>query len=278
MSSNKFLDAHNFIQLNDGKCHYRIDGPSDGQLLLLIHGATVPLWEFDRIVPFLNQAGFRTIRLDLFGHGYSERPDKPHDFNLFVKQIFEFLACLNFHEKIYLLGHSMGAVIAAKLLLNQPERFHSLIMVAPVVNFFANQKSAALLKLPVLGEWMVKRYVVPMLRRRRAKRYQNIQGGRLVKLFYEQVSLPHFGRSLLYIMRGDTLTDQRDLYSQLNKQDKPILVLHACEDQVVTAKQIETIRKLTSRAEIKELESMAHAMLLTHPEVTAPYIIEFLSR
>lgn len=63
-----------YARLSDGRCHYRIDASSTGRPLLLIHGATMGCWQFDRVVPHLAAAGLRAIRLDLYGHGYSDRP------------------------------------------------------------------------------------------------------------------------------------------------------------------------------------------------------------
>ena len=55
-------ESDDFVKLSDGLCHYRIDGASDAAVtLLLIHGATVAAWEFDRIEPYLTEAGFRTV-------------------------------------------------------------------------------------------------------------------------------------------------------------------------------------------------------------------------
>ncbi|MEQ8660979.1 MAG: alpha/beta hydrolase, partial [Gammaproteobacteria bacterium] len=54
-----------FAALSDGHCHYADEGPRDGRVVLLIHGATVPGWEFDRLVPYLHAAGLRTLRADL---------------------------------------------------------------------------------------------------------------------------------------------------------------------------------------------------------------------
>ena len=87
-------DASDFLPLSDGLCHYRVDGPCDGPVVLLIHGATVPAWEFDRLAPFLTSAGYRAIRADLFGHGYSDRPRVKYGLDLFVRQLSELLDSL----------------------------------------------------------------------------------------------------------------------------------------------------------------------------------------
>jgi len=75
------------MSLSDGVCHYPVDGPSYGPAVLLIHGATVPAWELDRLVPFLTGAGYRTSRADLLGHGYSDRPRLKYELALFVRQL-----------------------------------------------------------------------------------------------------------------------------------------------------------------------------------------------
>ena len=111
-----------YATLSDGVCHYRVDGPASGKPLLLIHGATVPAWQFDRVVPFFNQAGLRTVRFDLFGHGYSERPATAHNLALYLRQALELIEFLNIKEEFHLLGHSLGSAIAAKLLLSRPDR------------------------------------------------------------------------------------------------------------------------------------------------------------
>jgi hypothetical protein len=71
----------------------------------LIHGATMPSWQFDRVVPYLAEAGFRTIRLDLYGHGYSDRPTISHDYDLFGRQVSELLERLDLPHEIDLLDY-----------------------------------------------------------------------------------------------------------------------------------------------------------------------------
>ncbi len=279
--SNKLPNTYQFAQLTDGRCHYRIDGLLTDRIILLIHGATVPAWQFDRIVPYLTGAGFCTIRLDLFGHGYSDRPSIAHNYDLFTRQIFELLSVLGLQakdqqQKIDLFGHSLGSVIAAKLLLAAPDRFGSLIMAAPILDFFANEKSARLLKIPLLGELLVNSYVIPMLIRRRTYRYRNIEDGRFVGMFKDQFKLPGFGRSLLSLMRNGALANQRDSYTSINKLKNPVLFLRGSDDQIVTSTQMLSVEKFTPRAESQELEGLSHAMILTHPEKVSPHIVRFL--
>ena len=82
-----------------GLTHVIEEGQDDQPAMLLVHGATVPAWEFDRLIPHLRAAGWRTIRFDLFGHGLSDRPAVRYDFSFFLEQALEVLDGINPHRK-----------------------------------------------------------------------------------------------------------------------------------------------------------------------------------
>ena len=265
-----------FLALADGRSHYRIDGPPGAAVVLLLHGATVPAWEFDRIVPHLTGAGFRTLRLDLYGHGLSDRPRLEYGHGLFVRQVTQFLAKLGIDEPVHVLGHSLGAAIAARVACLQPHRFSRLILAAPLLDFTVHRPAVRVLHLPLLGEILMRLYVEPMLIRRRTQRYRDIEDGRFVGLFMEQLRKPGFGRALLSLIRSGGLADQRACYEALGATDHPVLVLRGVGDDIVTPDQIATIRTLVPRAGYVEIGGTAHAFLMTHPERVAPAVLDFL--
>ena len=272
----KLPGSHEFVELSAGACHYRIDGPGDGTPLLLIHGATVPGWEFERITPMLNRAGFRTLCPDLYGHGYSARPQTAHDYALFERQLAEFLEHTVPGQPVALLGHSLGAVIALRMALAEPARHSALVMAAPMLDFLVNLPGAGLLRIPLLGELIVHGYAVPMLVRRRTRRYRPIEDGRFVRMFREQLQLPGFARSLLSLLRSGALGDQTATYATLGSLATPVLLLRGDDDNIVTAKQFETLGTLAPDARFEVIPETAHAMLLTDPERAAAPILRFL--
>ena len=233
-------------------------------------------WEFDRVVPHLVEAGFRTIRLDLYGHGYSDRPAMNHDYDLFGRQVWELLELLDLRHEIDLLGYSLGAAIGARLVQASPRRFGSIIMAAPLLDFFANQPSTKLLLLPGLGELLMAGYVVPMLVRRRTRLYRGIADGRFVQLFKDQLRLPGFGRSLLSLVRSGALGDQREAYAGLRRLENRLLLLRGSEDPIFTRSQMEIIKTLAPRTECREIDRTSHSMLLTHPHEVAAEVLGFL--
>lgn len=255
-----------YVRLTDGLCHYRLDGPIDGETILLIHGATVPAWEFDRLVPYLVDAGYRILRADLYGHGYSDRPAVRYDLALFVRQWFELLDALGVSGNIHIVGHSLGAAIGAALVAEQPLRFSSLVLAAPLVDFLGKRLHFRLLNLPAVGEWLMRIYVLPMLVRRRTRRYQPIEDGRFVQKFHNQLLKPGFEQALLSLFRHGALGNHIDTYRGLSGYAGRILILRGEGDVIVSRKQVELIRQLLGNAPYEEVAGTAHAFILTHPE------------
>jgi len=269
-------DLGHFVRLGEGRCHYRVDGPPDGPVVLLIHGATVPGWEFDRFVPLLSAAGYRSIRPDLYGHGLSDRPRVHYGHALFVRQLIELLDALGVDSRLHLLGHSLGAALTARLVHAQPDRFASAVLCAPLVNYVANVPATRALAWPVLGECLMRAYVMPMLRRRRRRKYAEIDGAHFSEMFAAQLRIPGFERALLSMFRHGALGEQRDCYERLGVRDLPVLALRGGDDPIVTSDQMQILSACLPRARLEEIPGAAHGFLLSHPERVADLIIGFL--
>jgi len=269
--------AQDFVHLENGLCHYRLGGRPGGPPILLIHGATVPGWEFDRLVPFLHAAGFRTLRPDLFGHGYSDRPAVSYDHALFVAQMRELLDRLLPGQRVGIVGHSLGAAIGVRLALAEPARIGPLVLAAPLLDFTANSRASKLLSLPGLGESLMSWLVVPMLVRRRTARYRGIEDGRFVQMFRDQLRVPRFGNALLSLVRDGSLGDQSDCYRALGQTGRDALLVRGTQDEIVSRGQIEAIRSLAPQLDSRSVEGAAHAFILTHPARVARELLPYLA-
>lgn len=265
------------IKLEDGNCYYRIEGPANGPLLLLLHGATVPGWIFDRLTPLFNTAGWRTLAPDFYGHGYSARPRVNYDYELFQRQIIGLLSALNINQPIALLGHSMGAAVAARLVNAEPHRFNCLVLAAPLLDFSSNSLMARIAAIPMLGEVLMPIFIKPMLMRRRAKRYRNIEDGRWVEMFRQQLKIPGFGYALLSMIRQGTLANQSITYELLATQaQRDILIMRGCDDVIFPHDQFLRIRQILPKSQSIEIEATQHAFVLTDPDKLVPVILKFL--
>jgi pimeloyl-ACP methyl ester carboxylesterase len=64
-----------FIELSGGMTHFELRGEKGAKTIVLVHGNAVPYASWDNTVDALVEAGFRVLRYDVFGHGFSDRPD-----------------------------------------------------------------------------------------------------------------------------------------------------------------------------------------------------------
>jgi triacylglycerol esterase/lipase EstA (alpha/beta hydrolase family) len=97
-----------FLRLSDGLTHYEVPGPADGPLVVLVHGFSVPYYVWDSTVTALTSAGFRVLRDDLYGRGYSDRPALDYTADVFDRQLTELLDAVGRRRQVDVIGMSMG--------------------------------------------------------------------------------------------------------------------------------------------------------------------------
>jgi pimeloyl-ACP methyl ester carboxylesterase len=111
---------------SDGvKINYFIEGK--GEPVLLIHGFAINArlqWDAPGIVKALVR-DHRVIALDVRGHGKSDKPCDPDKYGtLMVEDAVRLLDHLKI-DKVHIVGYSMGAMIAGKLMTTYPDRLLS---------------------------------------------------------------------------------------------------------------------------------------------------------
>jgi pimeloyl-ACP methyl ester carboxylesterase len=254
-----------FVRLADGVTHFRCDGPVGGTPIVLIHGATVPCWEFDEVAPPLTAAGFRTLRFDLFGHGLSDRPRGDYSLERFTRQTCEVIEATGFPRPAALLGHSLGAAIAAAVAAANPQWVERLVLVAPMLDFNSTSAWSRLFRVALFGDVLMRVIGVPGLVRRRRIRYAGIGMPHLTPLFIEHATRAGFGRALLSMIRTGTLSDQSARYAALRDLDRDLLLVSGARDAVIPAAHIARVRQLLPSHRHVEIPDAEHNLLLTHP-------------
>jgi len=115
------------VSVNGVEIHYREAG--DGFPIVFVHGYTGNLRNWALTVPALTEC-FRTVSMDLRGHGRSSKPPRAEDYNYdaMAEDVYGLLSHLGISD-CYLVGHSMGGFIAQRLILAHPELFRALVLV-----------------------------------------------------------------------------------------------------------------------------------------------------
>jgi pimeloyl-ACP methyl ester carboxylesterase len=237
----------------------------------------VPSWEFDFLVPPLLEAGFQTLRFDLFGHGASDRPGGNNNFDRFARQTREILDASGFPRPTAMLGHSFGAAVVSAVAAAQPDRVSRLILVAPMLDFSSTSAWATLFRLRGVGELAMELFGTPALVRRRRRRYAAIGKDHLTPRFIEQVADGQFGRGLVSMFRHGALGDKSAQYASLASFDKPLLLVTGDRDNIIPAEHIARVRALLP-AHVHCPIDAEHNLLLTHPDVVVDAVRGWMRR
>jgi pimeloyl-ACP methyl ester carboxylesterase len=117
------------LQAKDGVRLY-FDDVGSGPPVVMVHGAATSAKTYDGLTSRL-VARFRCIRLDLRGLGRSDRVDavSPTAWCDDTLALMDHLAL----DRAHIIGCSLGARIAGRLVLDHPDRFDTLTVDAPLV-------------------------------------------------------------------------------------------------------------------------------------------------
>jgi len=135
-------------RINSIEINYRESG--EGFPLLLIHGFTGNLRNWALQVPALTR-DFRMMSIDQRGHGHSEKPTRGEDYSLelMAEDAYGLLQHLGI-DGCYLIGHSMGGMVAQQLALTHPEPVRALVLVdtaAEITSAMHTQDGARLVEI-----------------------------------------------------------------------------------------------------------------------------------
>lgn len=136
MSQNQeFYIQDDYIQL-----HAKLDFPNQKQdtypIVVLFHGLTGHMEErhIVSISKAMNEIGFVTLRVDLYGHGKSDGQFCDHTLLKWVNNglaVMEYVKTLDFVDKIYVSGHSQGGLLAMILATIEPTLYSSILLLSP---------------------------------------------------------------------------------------------------------------------------------------------------
>ena len=116
-----------------GNVHYQLDGPREGELVVWVHGLGDFCHRSDLLTMALVAAGYRVLRFDFFGRGWSDAPPMArYDLAMHVGQMRALMETLTMGGRPKtLIGHSMGGLIAQAYTEQHPTDVVRLVLLAP---------------------------------------------------------------------------------------------------------------------------------------------------
>lgn len=274
-----------FIQLSDGFTHYELGNPSplaEGEGpgvrdVVLVHGFSVPCFIYDPTFEFLTRAGFRVLRYDLLGRGFSDRPDTRYNIDLFVRQLGDLLDALRFTRPVSLVSLSTGGPITAAFTARFPDRVHKLVLIDPIGA--KPLPCAGILKvaaMPFVGEALLNLVRSDGISWKIASFFNRELVEGLGSRYIVQMQYKGFRRAILSTIRNKMLDSFLDVYQRLGKMGKPVLLFWGRDDPTVPFKHSHILRAAMPDMEFHAIENCGHIPHYEKPEEVNPILLRFL--
>ncbi|KAJ4722137.1 Epoxide hydrolase-2 [Melia azedarach] len=126
---------HRTVNVNGIKMHVAEKG--EGPVILFLHGFPELWYSWRHQITALSQLGYRAVAPDLRGYGDTDAPEPVRSYTCFhvVGDLIGLLdAVAADQEKVFVVGHDWGAVIAWYLCLFRPDRVKALVSLSVVFN------------------------------------------------------------------------------------------------------------------------------------------------
>lgn len=267
-----------FADLSDGKVHYRLEGPDNGPLIVMVHGYSTPNFIFEQNVPPLVEAGFRVLRYDHYGRGWSDRPSTRYDADLYDWTLIELLAHIEHEGSFGLVGLSMGGLITAEFTARHPERVDRLFLFVPagLNTAGASGLMARLITAPLVGDWiwrMVWRDL--LLSDPQYDESQLAPENRLAGDVTVQMDYRGYGEALLSTLRRMPVSGRRDVFERLEATNVGVAAVFGEDDSTVLIESATELGEIVPRAVIKSLPGAGHGLNYQNHSVVNPWLLSW---
>ena len=257
--------------------HYQLAGPAGAPTVVLVHGFSVPYYIWDPLFDGLVRAGFRVLRYDLYGRGYSDRPNVRYDAELFDRQLQNLLDALRITSPVDVAGLSMGGPITVTFAVRHPSRVRSIMLFDPAV---MAGKPPLTLRLPLVGEFDMDVFRMPHAAQGQLGDFAHPDRFPDWPARYEpQMRYKGFQRALLSTIRYYEPRDKLPDFTQYGKSGKPALLVWGREDKTTPFAKLSPIaRAAIPQAEFHPIDDAGHIPFMEKPDVVIPITVDFLRR
>jgi pimeloyl-ACP methyl ester carboxylesterase len=268
-----------FIELENGFVHYQLEGPDDGEVVVLVHGFSVPFYIWDPTFEMLLEKGYRVLRYDLFGRGYSDRPNKKNDKSLFDDQLSQLLEKIAITLPINLFGLSMGGAVAGYYTAQHSEKVKRLILVDPVGVKSPLSTLAKVVHLPLVGEIGMMLLSDKTVEKSIAADFFKAEYvAEFVERYRVQMKYKGFRRSLLSSLRSGMLSGIKESYEKIGTLDLPVLLVWGEKDITVPIIFSKKIRSLIPQIEYHPIADSGHLPHYEKREEVNEIFLNFLGK
>lgn len=255
-----------FITWKGAKVHYTDEG--EGVPVLMIHGFGGNHRNFSRITDSLKQS-FRCIRVDLPGFALSEFPpvENPQyqtEYTDFFRSFFDSLQL----DSVYVIGNSMGGLIAWNLAVAFPEKVKHLTLISSAGYDMEKITAsvAATFRSPLMQK-VLKRGIPLFINQRGAESIYFDQS----KLSAEEVKFNNWfwnAKGNLEHMVALSVAEQYPDTALIKKIQCPTLVIWGKQDKLIPVEHGQRFKRDIPNCSLVVLDSCGHVAMMELPQKT----------
>jgi len=264
-----------FVRLSDGVTHYELGGPTASPVVVLVAGTSVPYYIWDPTFSALVKEGYRVLRYDYYGRGYSDRPAIAYVQDLYVRQLVELLDALEIRDPVDLMGLSFGGSVITSVAARHPRRVRSLVYVDPAFRMPVAVSPVetmprvwsfmtGLLDERAWAEGQLSDFLHPDRFPDWPDRYRT------------QLRYRGFRQARLSDLVANAELDQHDELQRVGQDGRPVLVVWGREDQNVPFELSDALLQALPRARLVPVDDAGHLPQWEQPTVVDDALLGFL--
>jgi 3-oxoadipate enol-lactonase len=258
------------IAIRDIEVNYQEAG--SGYPFILVHGLNGDLTGWVLMMPEFSKH-YRTIAMEVRGHGETSKPDQPYSIQGFSEDLHEFLRTLRI-PKAHILGLSMGGAIAQQFALDHPEMIRSLILVSTFSYIDDHTRQAFTRLKGSLAQGGYPAFFDEVVHLAFTPKYIAANPGPIAELKKKRIAI----NSPVAIGRATDACLAFNLKDQISKIRIPTLVVSGREDVFTPFHLAEQIHRSIGGSEWKILEGVGHSLHIESAPGLVQAVLNFLPR
>jgi lysophospholipase len=203
-------------------------------VIVIVHGASEHHRRYGWLIEMWRSSGYHVIMGDLPGQGLTTRSDRGHidSFNQYISEVKDWIrTAYQFELPVFVIGHSMGGLIAIRLLQEERLNLAGVILSSPCVGLIHTPSKV----LDLMSHGI--NIIFPSLR---------IESGLTVEMATRNIAVREIdANDTLYVTKmsvrwyRELVSAMKMAFGQITKmQDVPMLVMQAGEDKIVNKQSV----------------------------------------
>lgn len=244
---------------------YSVSGNKAGPRLVLIHGLFVNSDCWRNQLAFFEK-DYCVLRFDLYGHGRSHKPGKRFTIRNYVTDMELLLNHLGWHDNLFIIGHSLGGMVAMVYALENPTSIKKLV-IASSYCFVSNEAVTDVMgrvnsnPIHKFGLGIAKRGMSP---------YNEDDAEWIAKQVSEHLST---NDALL----ATAASAGFNICENLKKLETPTLLLVGEKDTTTPIWASEMLHEWLPNSELTVIKEAGHLVIIDHPDEFNDYVQSFFS-